>query len=628
MSKTRHVLPEYRTLIFLHDATYKFSNGKRRRLKCRSYQSTLVLLRSIAPYKCHGNALLTESYSMQETPGVSSAAVENRYFTNELQILSDPVPNLAATRSNLPTEAEDANHENVNFLRTRPHSPSDSSSRARRRRLALLPEVDLESMDVDEQRRFLPSSSEATPRLPNGRRSHEVYNTNLGSEGRISARRSLYGWAPGSEGEPTNDYMGYQHTSQNEGPDSIWTVGRGSDRETSRNIPLSRISRRDMTGTALPSYTVDLAESTDSGSRNLSDHNSSTFTEALLQSMRRGARYASRTRTLQNYLLDRERLARQEANEREREGERERRGATSSSSSRALRMSLRNISGDLRDRLNSHRHFLSENPPSAKLRETIKYLERVRTSSSLSESIETALKGGVVQYDHLKGAYNESDFILDTSFIKPPGSSSWLRPGAVFSGSQKAVNSIAGHSFDMLSHRVSQPIESSADDSTTRISVSTSSGRRYWANSSPPIPGDHHHSQSTKHELWPVKVTIHSVDYSEMTLTGTMEAYNIPDKTSPAREAHIVTFLEGEIVDLNAHSLETTSFQADADIDCTYWRELRPFRGLNDDQMTRNLLSKKWVTDELNKNWILMRWKGRESYTDGSTFSMLTFFLI
>lgn len=602
--------------------------------KCRltflPYQSRLQLIRTVVLDRAMAIPLLTVSPSIQETPGVPSAAVANRPLINELQLLSDhPVPSLAAILANLPAEAADANHENVNFLRTRPHSPSESSSRARRRRLALLPEVDLESMDIDEQRRrFLPSSAEATPRLPTSRRSHEVYNTNSGSEGRISGRRSLYGWAPGSEAEPGNDYLGYQHTSQNEAPDSIWTVGRDLNREASRNTSLSRSSRRDVTGTALPSYTVDSTEATDPSSRHWSDHNSSTFTEALLQSVRRGARYASRTRALQNYLLDRERLTRQEVSEREREDrererERERRGATSSSSSRALRMSLRNISGDLRDRLNSHRHLLSENPPSAKLRETIKYLERVRTSSSISESIETALKGGVVQYDHLKRAYNDSDFILDTSFINPPVPSSWLRPGAVFSGSQKAVNSIAGHSLDMLSHRVSQPAESSVDDSTTRISVSTSSGRRYWANdvSLSPFPNNHHQSQSSKHELWPVKVTIHSVDYSAMTLTGTMEAYNIPDKTSPTRDAHIVTFLEGEIIDLNAHSLETTSFQADADIDCTYWRELRPFRGLADDQMTKKLLSKKWVTDELNKNWILMRWKGRQYSVFYKTFT-------
>jgi hypothetical protein len=95
-----------------------------------------------------------------------------------------------------------------------------------------------------------------------------------------------------------------------------------------------------------------------------------------------------------------------------------------------------------------------------------------------------------------------------------------------------------------------------------------------------------------------------------MTLSGTMEAYNIPDKTSPSQNAVIVTFLEGEIIDFNSHTLETKNFKADAEIDSTYWRELQPFKDLTDDEMTRNLVSRKWITDELCKGWILMRWKG------------------
>jgi len=90
-----------------------------------------------------------------------------------------------------------------------------------------------------------------------------------------------------------------------------------------------------------------------------------------------------------------------------------------------------------------------------------------------------------------------------------------------------------------------------------------------------------------------------------------MEAYNIPDKTSPTRDAHIVTFLEGEIVDFNIHTLETTSFKADTDIDSTYWRQLQPFRDLTDDEMIKNIVSKRWITEELTKGWILMRWKER-----------------
>lgn len=537
-------------------------------------------------------------------------------YLQQLERIASPVPNLAATLINLPAENDDANEENVNFLRTRPRSPLESSSRARRRRLALLPEVDLESMDIDEQRRFAPSPAEVIPRWPPTRRQHDGLSTVPSYEGRISNRRSLYGWAPGSEEEQGDDYHRYQRPSQNHESAGLTLSRRPQDRDSSRNASLSR---RDAVRQVLPG---DLSEAADSSNRHWSDHNS-TFTEALLQSVRRGARFASRTRTLQNYILDRERIGRQDtADEREREGERDvdRARATSSSASRALRMSLRNVSGDLRDRINTHRQLLSENPPSARLRETIKYLERIRCSNSLSENIASAVTRGVAP-EELVAGYTETDFILETSFIPLPSRNSWLQPGSVFSGSQKAVNSIGGHNFEMLSHRLSRNASQPADsqgssitnESTSQISVSTSSGRRYWASNVPQSPGhqQHQNHRDPKHELWPVKVTIHSIDYSDMTLTGTMEAYNIPDKTSPTRDAHIVTFLEGEIIDLNAHSLETVSFQASADVDCTYWRELRPFRGLSDEQMTKSLLSKKWVMDELNKNWILMRWKER-----------------
>ena len=50
---------------------------------------------------------------------------------------------------------------------------------------------------------------------------------------------------------------------------------------------------------------------------------------------------------------------------------------------------------------------------------------------------------------------------------------------------------------------------------------------------------------STADEQWPVKVTIHGIDYDDMTLSGTMEAFNVPDKYSPNRESRITTFLEG-----------------------------------------------------------------------------------
>jgi hypothetical protein len=195
----------------------------------------------------------------------------------------------------------------------------------------------------------------------------------------------------------------------------------------------------------------------------------------------------------------------------------------------------------------------------------------------------------------------------------------------VFSGSQKAAASGPG---TLLPQRVSSPPQSSSNDpiivngsseNSGRINVYTTSGRRYLANT---VYG----LGNSRDENWPVRVTIHDINHDDMTLSGTMEAYNIPDKTSPSQDAHIVTFLEGEIIDFNKHTLETKNFKADAEIDSTYWRELHPFKNLTDEEMTRNLVSRKWITEELSKGWILMRWKERCFITPTDSRQGLTIF--
>ena len=146
-------------------------------------------------------------------------------------------------------------------------------------------------------------------------------------------------------------------------------------------------------------------------------------------------------------------------------------------------------------------------------------------------------------------------------------------------------------------------IVNGSDNNNGQISVFTTNGRRYLANNIYSLGNG-------RDENWPVKVTIHDINYDDMTLSGTMEAYNIPDKTSTSQDAHIVTFLEGEIIDFHTHTLETKNFKADAEIDSTYWRELHPFKDLTDEEMARNLVNRKWITEELSNRWILMRWKG------------------
>ncbi|OJJ47656.1 hypothetical protein ASPZODRAFT_131210 [Penicilliopsis zonata CBS 506.65] len=502
-----------------------------------------------------------------------------------------PIPTTSLRlQSSRPDDAAHDDNPGLPRVRMRYSADSSSLSRQRRRRQQYLTEEDGgHRMELDDMRSAR-MGVEVNRRIPIIRRPREEAGNRPNYEGRVSSLRSLYGWAPGSDDDNEEPFPDTSAISS-------W-FGRPADWEPARNAPSRRHLRRENGGRTSSALTGD---SSDSGSRSRIP-DAALSTEGLLQSIRRQPRLP-RTRTLRDYLLDqhRERGAGQEAEERDRPG---------SLVSRAYRVlpsnrgeSHRSPTNDDRPRINLHRLLHIENPPSPKLQETIKYLEGLRYSGSYAESISSAAAGGLIPLDLF--AWDDDDFILDTASLAPPPECSWLRPGVVFSGSQRAASS------NTLFSRVSNPSMSAQDpvivngSETGRISVYTTSGRRYLAPSTVSQPGN------TKDDDWPVKVTIHSINYKDMTLSGTMEAYNIPDKTSPTHDAHIITFLEGEIIDFNTHTLETKNFRADAGIDSTYWRELQPFKDLTDDEMIKNLVSKKWISDDLVGGWILMRWKER-----------------
>ncbi len=327
-------------------------------------------------------------------------------------------------------------------------------------------------------------------------------------------------------------------------------------------------------------------------------------TTALLQSVRRHPRFSARSRNqLQNYILDRERTG-QEGDDRERSAPTRlyRPPHVIAASNNHQQQQQR----ELRARVDAYRQRYLENPSgnppavSRWLEEAIKYLERLRFSRSYEESLTSAAAGGFVREEFFSN--NHEDFILDTASIDPPPESSWLKVGGVFSGSQHAANG-----SQTLLYRLS---DRSTSSQLTLANLRQDDNRgppNDPRNSWTPTAGNR---SASGDERWPVKVTIHSIHYDTMTLSGTMEAFNVPDKSSPTQESSITTFLEGEIIDFNNYTLETKSFKADARIDGTYWRKLEPFKHLTDDEIVRNLVSKKWLTEVLARNWILMRWKG------------------
>jgi hypothetical protein len=229
------------------------------------------------------------------------------------------------------------------------------------------------------------------------------------------------------------------------------------------------------------------------------------------------------------------------------------------------------------------------------LEKVIKYLERIRTCESPLDRTTSAIAGGLYRGLSCGGFVNidQDDFVLDTSRITPPQPTSWLCPGGLFSGSQRASTNFT-------------PPLPQYNIANIRRRDSSSTIRSQWMNriisQASPAKND---------DSWPVKVTISSIDYDSMTLTGTMEAFNVPNKNSPTKGTSITTYLEGEIIDFNKYTLQTKSFNADSEVDTTYWRKLEPFRSLDDKELVSNLVSMKWLSEDFSQKWILMRWKGK-----------------
>ncbi|OJD15277.1 hypothetical protein AJ78_04462 [Emergomyces pasteurianus Ep9510] len=502
---------------------------------------------------------------------------------------------------------DEVNADNISFLRSRRRSSLDTSPgriRSRRRQLQPLEDELNSGMDSNDHRRPHLAVG-VNRRIPIVRR-RDALNGIPNYDTRSRPPNSVYAWATGSDYEEDED-------TSVDPPNLIQEMWDGRLLRTRHTaLGSSRGDRREGSATSPRLWAGDPNGESFQPSRY---GRSDLATATLLQSVRRHPRFSSRTRTLQTYILDRERAG-NESEERDWQPYATTPTTTASSTtSPPTRSSTSNRGNTPRNLGESEARdmYVEDRSTVDRLEETIKYLDRVRFSDSYNESVQAATAGNFVQYEYLRR--NEDDFILDTSSIGSPADSSWLKPGTVFEGSQHATNQCSSSATFLnrrpRSHQIDDPVILYGNEIGS-INVYTSSGRRSYGADSPHEFGNGGPMNSnSRHEHWPVKVTLHNVDFSTMTLSGTMEAYNIPDKTSNSQGAHITTFLEGEIIDFNTHSLETKNFKASAEIDSLYWRQLGPFKDLSYDEIVRNLVSKKWVTERLAKGWILMRWKER-----------------
>lgn len=255
---------------------------------------------------------------------------------------------------------------------------------------------------------------------------------------------------------------------------------------------------------------------------------------------------------------------------------------------------------------------------------TVVYLERLRHCNSYDDALVAAIEGGFANKEFF--ADKHDDFIMDVSNFPPPLRSSWLQSGVRFSGSQHTNFQQMAGAQNGQSHisRVEARAASARDASSGQInSVAQVTDAR--AGSSFPAL-----------EQWPVKVLLHAVDMESMTLSGTMEAYDIPNHCTPkdgSKKVPITTFLEGQIIDLKTHSFLTpqppksatdqrsTSPSApstkinfpgtSAAIDAGNWRRLPPFSFISDDTEVSRLMLSQDRMAAVNDEYIFMRWKER-----------------
>lgn len=365
---------------------------------------------------------------------------------------------------------------------------------------------------------------------------------------------------------------------------------------------------------------------------------SSLRTTALLQAVRRNSQFSARSRNeLQRYILDRER-----GDERDRAGSARPNESSSSNLSQSQRRQLHR-EATVRQEIQQHRDLIAEHhqhrtyveeqlrqqrhnlaqpsenrrrrywqtpspcPPSERrpIDEAIKYLERLRFCECDQEGLQNAEEAGL----GLEGCYSKDtpDFLVNLRTVPPPPQSSWLKVGAVLSGTQHGTGPSSLPSYTPLMPPSTYRARARNPHFGSHPPRNTSPTRHapYFATSTSEP------SATLVEERWDVKVTVDSIDYDTMTLSGTMEAFDVPDKNSPTKVSSITTYLEGEIIDFNTFTMETKSFDADARVDGMYWRKLPPFKDLDDDEaMARNLLSQEWLRKELMEKWVLMRWKG------------------
>lgn len=165
--------------------------------------------------------------------------------------------------------------------------------------------------------------------------------------------------------------------------------------------------------------------------------------------------------------------------------------------------------------------------------EVIRYLSNVRNSQSVEESLHL-LNGSSLDafLDVFDNQPLWNDLLLDTVFLTT-SETSWLKAGGVFWGTQTTPPSPGYHSQRSAYSSITSASSSLPSNTTTGIPSDVGPIRSS-------IYGDQAADPNSGVTRWTVKVNISSVDYNQMRLTGTMEAFLEHHKGSINTVYHLI----------------------------------------------------------------------------------------
>lgn len=550
-----------------------------------------------------------------------------------LQNLNSPVLDLASTLS---IQAEnEIEEENLAFLRT-PYTASAETHaeilnrelRFERRRLHQLARERSEA----ETTRTPTASSDLPTMPPSPVESSTTWSERIRSRltapygERIPSQQSLYDWAPGAEegdNARVTEIFNELRTSQpNTHPEILRVLARAR-LDSERIITLDRLSR----------------EQTSAARQNAATSNSETSlrSAAILQNVRRNQRFTERSRNLmQRYVTDmarasndgnydssslrwfRENAAAVEVDRRERQAEfiameEENRHEQARLAWHGTQRASESVPAAAVPMDNIRRRYLED--PSGKTTEFEKVIKYLHFLRSADRELGKVSNDFTMQTPPLDRPWFDRAAMLSMRHSSHPRPTSWLTPGTTFTGFQQ---SSPVPSSSITYHRLANNQILATTNPPSPETRSTFDPSRPWlTHPAPPNPNTQPLSMMLPvHDKWTVNVAIHDVDFTAMTLQGTMEAFNVPSAatnplhpTSVSAKATFSTYLEGELIDFTTNTLLTESFRATSDIDATYWRKLEPFRDMTDEDIARALLDPRWIEEQLMDNYVLMRWK-------------------